>query len=80
MNVEMSTDRGDGTDTRGTSGTAAPTTSTTDRLELTMEEIRAVTAYAVACAEPTLSLFEKACPQDPLPAEALAAARAFGGT
>ncbi len=77
MNVEMSTDRGDGTDTRGTSGTAAPTTSTTDRLELTMEEIRAVTAYAVACAEPTLSLFEKACPQDPRPAEALAAARAF---
>ena len=44
-----------------------------------MAEIRAVAAYAAACAEPTLSLFEQACPTDPRPAEALAAARAFAG-
>ncbi|MGV1008355.1 MAG: NAD(+)--rifampin ADP-ribosyltransferase [Dermatophilaceae bacterium] len=45
--------------------------------ELTMDELRDVTRYAVACAEPTLVLFERACPQDPRPAAALAAARAF---
>lgn len=36
-----------------------------------------MTAYAVACAEPTLILFQRACPDDPRPAEALDAARAF---
>ena len=46
-------------------------------VELSMEEIRAVTAYALACAEPVLSVFEQACPDDLRPAEALAAARVF---
>ena len=46
-------------------------------VELSLEEIRAVTAYALACAEPVLCVFEQACPEDPRPAEALAAARVF---
>ncbi len=45
--------------------------------ELTMDELRAVAGFAAACAEPALVLFEKACPEDPRPAAALAAARAF---
>lgn len=47
-------------------------------LELTMDELRAVVRYAVACAEPALVVFVKACPDDPRPAAALEAARAFG--
>lgn len=46
--------------------------------ELTMAELRAVVRFAVACAEPSLVLFEKACPEDPRPAAALEAARVFG--
>ncbi|MEW1955807.1 NAD(+)--rifampin ADP-ribosyltransferase [Terrabacter sp. NPDC080008] len=46
-------------------------------VELTMDEIRAVTAYAVSCAERALVLFERERPDDPRPAEALEAARAF---
>ena len=45
--------------------------------ELSMDELRAVTAYAVSCAEPVLKLFEKHRPDDPRPAAALRAARAF---
>jgi rifampin ADP-ribosylating transferase len=45
--------------------------------ELTTDELRAVVRFAVACAEPSLVLFAKACPEDPRPAAALAAARAF---
>ena len=45
--------------------------------ELTMDELRAVVRYAVACAEPSLVLFEKASPDDPRPAAALEAARVF---
>ena len=41
-----------------------------------MDELRAVAAYAVACAAPAL-LFERAHPDDPRPAAALDAARAF---
>lgn len=43
-----------------------------------MDELRAVARFAAACAEPALVLFVKACPDDPRPAEALAAARVFG--
>lgn len=42
-----------------------------------MDELRAVTAYAVACAEPVLHLFDQACSQDRRPATAMDAARAF---
>jgi rifampin ADP-ribosyltransferase/immunity protein 5 of polymorphic toxin system len=44
---------------------------------LTMDELRAVARYAAACAEPSLVLFTKACPDDQRPAAALEAARAF---
>lgn len=44
-----------------------------------MEEIREVTRFCIACAEPTLVIFESACPGDSRPAEALAAARQFAG-
>jgi rifampin ADP-ribosylating transferase len=42
-----------------------------------MDELRAVAAYAVACAEPALVVFRKARPDDPRPAAALEAARVF---
>ena len=45
--------------------------------ELTMDELRAVAAYGVACAEPALVLFQKARPDDARPAAALHAARVF---
>ncbi len=47
--------------------------------ELSMDELRAVARFSAACAEPALVLFTKACPDDPRPARALEAARAFGG-
>ena len=45
--------------------------------ELTMDELRAIAGYAVACAEPALVLFEKDRPDDRRPATALEAARLF---
>jgi hypothetical protein len=45
--------------------------------ELTTDELRAIAGYAVACAEPALVLFQKACLDDPRPAAALQAARVF---
>ncbi len=45
--------------------------------ELTTDELRAVAGYAVACAEPALAIFQKACPDDARPAAALDAAREF---
>lgn len=45
--------------------------------ELTTDELRAVAGFALACAQPALVLFERACPGDPRPAVALDAARAF---
>ncbi len=45
--------------------------------ELTTDELRAVAAYAAACAEPVLVLFQKDVPDDPRPAAALQAARVF---
>ncbi len=47
------------------------------RIELTMAELRAVAGFARACAELTLGIFTRAYPDDPRPAEALEAARAF---
>jgi rifampin ADP-ribosylating transferase len=46
-------------------------------IELTMDELRAVTGYAVACAEPALVIFHKACPDDGRPSAAQDAARVF---
>ena len=46
--------------------------------EVTMDELRAIVRYAVACAQPALVVFVKACPEDPRPAAALEAARLFG--
>ena len=46
-------------------------------IALTMDELRAVAGYAVACAAPALVIFQKACPDDGRPAAALDAARIF---
>ena len=45
--------------------------------ELTTDELRAVAGFALACAEPALVIFRRASPDDPRPAAALDAARAF---
>ncbi|WP_033289596.1 putative immunity protein [Amycolatopsis jejuensis] len=42
-----------------------------------LAELRAVTAYAVACAEPALAIFERDRPGDSRPRAAIEAARAF---
>ena len=50
-------------------------------VELGMAELREVTAYAVACAEPVLAIFERDCPDDPRPRAVLDEARtAMAGT
>lgn len=49
----------------------------TEKIELGRSELRAVTAYAVACAEPALPIFERARPDDRRPHDAIEAARAF---
>lgn len=46
-------------------------------VELSMAELREITAYAVACAEPALAIFERDCPDDPRPRDALEQAREF---
>ncbi|MCE7008866.1 exonuclease SbcC [Kibdelosporangium philippinense] len=45
--------------------------------ELSMAELRAVTGFAVACAEPALAIFERDCPDDPRPRAAIEVAQAF---
>ncbi|WP_067651667.1 putative immunity protein [Nocardia harenae] len=42
-----------------------------------LDELRAVTAYAITCAEPARTRFEQHRPADPRPRQAIAAARAF---
>jgi hypothetical protein len=44
---------------------------------LTLDELRVVAGYAVACAEPALVIYQKEHPNDPRPAAALQAARVF---
>lgn len=44
---------------------------------LTMDELRAVVRFSMACAQPALVLFRKVSPDDPRPAAALEAARVF---
>jgi hypothetical protein len=46
-------------------------------VELDLSELRAVTAYAVACARPALEIFERDRPDDPRPRAAIDAAQAF---
>jgi rifampin ADP-ribosylating transferase len=46
-------------------------------IELTMDELRAVAGYALACAEPALVIFQKTHADDARPAAALEAARGF---
>ncbi|MEU2037731.1 putative immunity protein [Nocardia niwae] len=54
----------------------APTTEDLT-IELSMAELREITGYAVACAEPALAVFEKERPDDRRPRAAIDAARAF---
>ena len=46
-------------------------------VELTMDELRAIAGFALACAEPALVIFQKDRPEDARPAQALEAARDF---
>jgi rifampin ADP-ribosyltransferase/immunity protein 5 of polymorphic toxin system len=46
-------------------------------VELTMDDLRVVAGYALACAEPALVVFTRDRPDDPRPAAALEAARVF---
>ncbi|WP_454197526.1 putative immunity protein [Nocardia sp. Marseille-Q1738] len=46
-------------------------------VELSMAELREVTGYAVACAEPALAIFERDCPDDLRARAALDEARRF---
>ncbi|MFI7678417.1 putative immunity protein [Actinophytocola sp. NPDC049390] len=46
-------------------------------IELGTDELRAIAAYAVTCAEPALTLFERDRPGDDRPRAAIDAARAF---
>ncbi|MBW1602206.1 exonuclease SbcC [Streptomyces sp. JJ66] len=50
-----------------------------DKIELSDDELRALTGYAATCASRTLPIFEQTPPTDPRPREAIAAARAFAG-
>lgn len=51
--------------------------TTSGDFQLTVDELRAVTAYAAACARPTLSIATTAMPDDPRPTRALEAAQVF---
>lgn len=46
-------------------------------IELSMAELREITGYAVACAEPALAIFERERPEDQRPRAAIDAAQAF---
>jgi hypothetical protein len=48
-------------------------------LGLTPSDLRAVAAYAAACARPALAIFEKDRADDPRPRDAIEAAEAFAG-
>ncbi|ONM50150.1 putative immunity protein [Nocardia donostiensis] len=47
------------------------------KIELSLAELRAITAYGVACAEPALAIFERERPDDQRPRTAIDAAQAF---
>jgi hypothetical protein len=50
----------------------------TSEITLTMDDLRAVTRYAAACAQEVLEIFERAHPADPRPRDAIDAAWTFG--
>lgn len=58
-------------------GVAPDDPSDEPTIELGMDELRAVTGYAIACAAPALAIFERDCPDDPRPQAALDEARQF---
>jgi hypothetical protein len=47
------------------------------KIELSRSELREVAGYAVACARPALTIFERERPDDPRPRAAIDAAQAF---
>ncbi|WP_329118892.1 putative immunity protein [Streptomyces sp. NBC_01465] len=49
------------------------------KIELSEQELRAITGYAAACARRALPLFERQCPTDTRPRDAVDAADAFAG-
>jgi hypothetical protein len=55
----------------------AKTSSTTKKIELSIEELREITRWAAECAEQVMHLLEKEAPEDKRPQEALNSARAF---
>ncbi|QIS03803.1 exonuclease SbcC [Nocardia brasiliensis] len=48
-----------------------------ESIALSMAELREVTAYALACADPAVPLFERECPDDPRVRAVVEQARAF---
>ncbi|HET6735981.1 putative immunity protein [Mycobacterium sp.] len=46
-------------------------------IELSMVELRAITGYAMACAEPALTIFERDCADHPRARAALDEARRY---
>lgn len=46
-------------------------------IELSMDELREITEFAVACAQPALAIFERDYPDDPRPRSVLDEARRF---
>lgn len=60
-------------------GTAArkPVSKSPATISLSLDELRAVAAYAVACAQPALAIFERERPGDARPRMAVEAAQAF---
>ena len=49
-------------------------------IELSMAELREITAFALACAEPALAIFERDCTDDPRPRAVLDEARRFAAS
>ena len=48
-----------------------------ERIQLGMDELRGITAYAVTCAEHVLPIFERDCVDDTRPRDAVDQARGF---
>ena len=48
-----------------------------DAIDLTLDELREVTAFSTRCAERVLPLYERSLPDDSRPREAISAARDF---
>jgi len=55
-------------------------TAAASEIELTMDELREITRWAVLCANRVLSIYESQVPDDPRPRDAIAAADEFVAT